>query len=54
LLKQNYNALTFPIASSLLDIFPTNTTRSQNSGRTKGKVCTGYRRRRYLATATRW
>jgi hypothetical protein len=37
------SALTFPIARSLLDIFPTNTTPSKNSGGTKGKVCTGYR-----------
>jgi alkylated DNA repair dioxygenase AlkB len=48
------NALIFPIASSLLDIFPTNTTPSQNSGGTKGKVCTGYRRRRYLAAVASW
>jgi hypothetical protein len=44
-MKQAKLGLTFPIARSLLDIFPTNTTPSQNSGGTKGKACTGYWRR---------
>jgi hypothetical protein len=43
------NALTFPNTRSLLDIFSTDTARSPNSGRKKGKVFTGYQRRRYHA-----